>query len=261
MDDNEPQLSGFVRGDVLQRFTARRRMRARLNIRAAKMADPVEAWVHGLDQLVGSSSGGPIFDDFDDGGAIHILKTTLGNWSSDGEDTAPVTGMWLYLERIEATESVDVPAGGEDGTDEFDTEEEFTAEDVTSVHWEISLWEDGTQDTDFEWHSETLELALAEDIFMFRDWSPVPDLTEADWEDEAEETDSTVWLEPIEPPPSGIPIENVTGLPAALLLRPEIVSVSTITDASMTALGFDTQLELTDGMDTWFVPCATSAWT
>ena len=253
MDENEPQLSGFVRADTLQRHTPRRRMRARLNIRAAKMADPVEAWLHGLDQTIGSSSGGRLFDEFDDGGAVRIKKTAAGNWSSDGNDTAPVTGLWIYLERLATTAATDIPAGGDDGTDEFDTEGEFVSADLTTEYWEITLWDDGAVDVDFAWRSETLDASLAEDIFMFREWSPVPDLSVPDtWEDEAVETVSTVWLEPIEPPPPLPSIFDLGGL--------QVVSDSPITDAGMTALGFTDQIEVSDGVDTWYLPVSDTPW-
>lgn len=239
-----------VRADILQRFTARERMQARLNIRAAKMPDPVQAFVHGLDLVISSSSSSippALGGDFDDGGNVLVSKTPLGNWSSDGNDTAPITGHWLFISRDEVTETVDVPPDEDDP-------DGFLSESVTTVRWVMELWEDGTQDTAFAWESETLPLADAEDLFAFRTWTPIPNEEDPYWDEDAVETDSTVWIEPIEPPPVVPAIGDISGLQAALDARIEFVAMTTITDASMTALGFTDQIEALTSSGTVFIP-------
>lgn len=188
----------IVRADILQRFTARERMQARLNIRAAKMRDPVQAYVHGLDLVISASSSSippALGPDFDDGGVVLVMLTPGGNWSSDGNDTAPLVGPWLLIFRDETTETVDVPPDEDDP-------DGFISESVTTVRWLMEFWDDGTQDSGFSWESETLPLADAEDLFAFRTWTPIPNTEDPYWDEEAVETDATVWVEPIEPPVS-----------------------------------------------------------
>ena len=238
-----------VRADILQRFTARERMQARLNIRAAAMPAPLTAWLHGLDLAIGggSSSLSPLPEGFDDGGEVLITQTPLGNWSSDGADTAPITGMWLYLERTATTETL---PGETDAADE-----DYPTSDVTIITWQITLWEDGTQDATFLWESESLDITLAEDIFAFRRWAPVPDLEDTALEDDIVATDSTVWLEPIEPPPAISP-----ALAAILATKLEISAALPISDTGMLALGFTDQLEISAAGLTWFIPVSSSPW-
>jgi len=186
MSENENQEPGIVRADYLQRFTARQRMQARTNIRAAKLPDITQAFVYGLDLLALTPLSPPEGMLNDDGGAVLVSVTPLGNWSSDGTDTAPLVGPWLYL--IKTTDTETVP--GE--TDEDGDPVPDVTQNVT--WWDIEYWEDGAKDTGFAWQSEKLHADLAEDLFMFRLWRPVPD---------DEETQSTVWIQPIEPEPGG----------------------------------------------------------
>lgn len=238
-----------VRADQLQRFDARERMQARLNIRAAKAPEPLQALVYGLDLLALTPLSPP--DDMlsDPGGAILVTQTPLENWSSDGTDSAPVTGPWLYLELL-ATSATE-PAEYEEDTD--------PPADVTINYrqWQVSYHEDATPDPDFVWNSEKLQAALAPDIFAFRLWRPDPDLEETTLEDDSEPSESTLWLQPIEPP---ITIASVQGLQAALDARLQLVSSASITDAAMTALGFTDQLEVTDGTTTWYLPVSSTPW-
>lgn len=240
MSDNENQEPGIVRADYLQRFTARQRMQARTNIRAAKLPDITQALVYGLDLLALTPLSPPAGMLSDDGGAVLVLKTVGGNWSSDGNETAPLVGPWLYLIKTTATETVD----GE--TDESDTVFPSVTQNIT--HWDIEYWEDGAQDTGFAWQSEKLHADLAEDLFMFRVWRPVPD---------DEETQSTVWIQPVE---SALGIPDISGLQAALDERLQFVGEAPITDASMTALGFTDQLQVTDGVSTWYLPVSSTPW-
>ena len=167
------------------------------------------------------------------GGPITIYLTPLGNWSSDGNDTAPGSGVWYFFERISATQTYDA-------TD--DDQGDLASTTSTFVHFDVTLWVDGTQDTSLAWHSEVIEQSLATDLFAFRAWYPDPDLENPEWEDEAVQTQVTIVIEPVEKP----------------LLQ---VNGSTpITDTAMTDLGFDTQIEVTDGDTVWFVPAAGSAW-
>lgn len=185
----------FVRADVLQRLTARQRMQARTNIRAAKLPDIVQAFVYGLDLLALTPLSPPAGMLNDDGGAVLVSVTPLGNWSSDGTDTAPLVGPWLYLIKTTATETVpgEIDENGDAPPD--------ITQNVT--WWDIEYWEDGAKDTGFAWQSEKLHADLAEDIFMFRAWHPVPDLEDTTLEDDSVPTSATVWLQPIEPEPSG----------------------------------------------------------
>ena len=244
---NENQEPGLVRADVLQRLTLRQRMQARLNIRAARAAEPLQGYLHGLDLLLGGGSSLPaLVDDFDEGGSVLILKTAFGNWSTDGEDSAPVAGQWLFLEKLADTETVD-------GESEEDEPYASLSQDV--VKWSVTLWEDGVQDPALAWESETLEASFAEDVFAFRSWEPVPNLEDTTLEEDAVAPDSTIWLEPIEPPP---PVS--AAVQALLDAKLEFIAATAITDAGMTALGFTDQLEVTAGGVTHFIPVASAAW-
>jgi hypothetical protein len=253
MSENTLQEPGPVRADYLQRFIPRERMRARLNIRAKKSGTYKQAFVHGLDLLALtplSPPETPLFDEFDDGGTILVTKTPLGNWSSDGDDTAPLTGPWLFIERILTTETVD----GE--TEEDDEAYPSVTQDV--VQWVMTYWEDNVQDTGFLWKSEILAVALAEDVFAFRTWRPDPDLETTELEDDSVPATATVWLEPIEP---GITIAEVEGLRAELDDRLKLIAVTPITDAAMVALGFTEQIEAETSAGVVFIPIASTAWT
>lgn len=196
MSENENQEPGIVRADYLQRFTARQRMQARTNIRAAKLPDITQAFVYGLDLLALTPLSPPAGMLNDDGGAVLISVTPLGNWSSDGTDAAPLVGPWLYL--IKTTDTETVP--GE--TDEDGDPVPDVTQNVT--WWDIEYWEDGAKDTGFAWQSEKLHADLSDDIFMFRAWHPVPDLEDTTLEDDSVPTSATVWLQPIEPEPGGL---------------------------------------------------------
>lgn len=191
MNENENQEPGIVRADYLQRFTGRQRMQARMNIRAAKLPPITQAFVYGLDLLALTPLSPPAGMLEDDGGAVLISVTAGGNWSSDGEDSAPLVGPWLKLVKTTAEETVD-------GETE-DDDESFPSVVQSVTHWDIEYWEDGAQDAGFAWQSEKLHADLAEDIFMFRSWRPVPDLENTSLEEDSVAPESTVWLQPIEP--------------------------------------------------------------
>lgn len=237
-----------VRYDTLQRLTPRERMQARTNIRAAEAPEPVQALVYGLD-LLALTPLSPPDDILPDDNAILVTKTTLGNWSSDGNDTAPVSGPWLFLELLSTSETI--AAEYEEDTD--------PPADITVDfrQWQATYYEDAIEDTAFLWLSEKLAASLAADIFAFRLWKPEPDLEYTEIEDDATPNPSTLWLQPIEPP---LTMASVDGLQAALDARLQLVSSSSITDAGMTALGFTDQLEVTDGITTWYLPVSSSPW-
>lgn len=239
----------FVRADALQRFDARQRMQARMNIRAAKAPDSVQALVYGLDLLSLTPLSPPSDILTDEGGAILVTKTPLENWSSDGLDTAPLTGPWLYIELLETSETI--PA-------EFEEDEDPPADvTVDFRQWQVSYHEDATPDPDFLWNSEKLQASLAPDIFAFRLWRPEPDLESTTLEDDSTPNESALWLQPIEPP---LTIDSIDGLRAALDARLQYIGEAPITDFSMNALGFSDQLEVTDGINTWYLPVATAPW-
>lgn len=180
--------TGTVRADSLQRVSLRSRVQARLNIRAGRMPTPVQAYVHGfgLLALTPLSPPEPVIED-GGGGAVLISKTTLGNWSSDGNDTAPLVGPWLMLEKVDTTEILNAEA------------DESTVGDLETVsvalqQWVATFWEDGAQDIGFDWRSEKIQRSAAEDLFAFRVWAPFPDTG----------TDHpAVWFQPIEPAAAG----------------------------------------------------------
>lgn len=238
----------FVRADALQRFTDRQRMQARMNIHAAKAPTAVQALVYGLD-LIALTPLSPPDDILSDDNAILVTQTTLGNWSSDGNDTAPVSGPWLYLELLATTETV--PA-------EFEEDADPPADiSVDFRQWQVSFYEDAVLDTAFAWLSEKLQASLAPDIFAFRLWRPEPDLEDTTLEDDAVTTESTLWLQPLEPP---LTIDSIQGLRAALDARLQYLGETPITDAAMTALGFTDQLQVTDGTTTWYLPISSTPW-
>lgn len=242
--------SPFVRADTLQRFDDRQRMQARMNIRAAKAPTAVQALVYGLDLLALTPLSPPSEILTDDGGAILITKTTLGNWSSDGNDTAPITGPWLFIELISSTESL--PA--ETDEDAIDIPAPVS---IDFLQWSVTYWEDGVQDTSFAWFSEKLEASIGPDIFAFRLWRPEPDTENTILEDDSVATESTLWLQPLEPP---LTIDSIQGLRAALDARGEITATYSISDASMIALGFTDQIEITHASSTWYLPVSSSPW-
>jgi hypothetical protein len=207
----------FVRADEQQAFDARRRLQARFNIRAAKMADPVQAVVHGLGILALTPLSPPAGMISDEGGSIIINKTSGGNWSSDGNDTPPEVGPWLIMTVVETEETVPGPSeeDGEPGPD--------ITQNVRQVL--VTYWEDGEQDSEFDWRSETMLSSLAEDLFSFRYWSPFPNTEDTTQEDDSVPAAANLWLQPIEPPPpsggSG-PEFVILSLPDYLALDPEV---------------------------------------
>jgi hypothetical protein len=229
-----------VRADIPQGFTARERAQARMNIRAAVMPEPVQAIVYGLDllDLLSSSLPGSTGDE----SAILITKTATGNWSSDGNDTAPLVGPWLFLTPDATTESVD----GE--TEEGD--EDYPTESADYVQWLVTYWDDGAQDTAFDWRSEILAAELASDLFVFRYWTEEPNLEDTEWEDDSVAAAGGMWIQPLDP---------AAATPDPTILK--LVAVTAITDASMLALGFTDQAEITpEGGPSIYVPIASSPW-
>jgi hypothetical protein len=245
----------FLRTDVLQTLTPRERMQARMNARAAKMADPQRAIVYGLNIVdLTSSLPGGITDD--DGAGIPIRKTSTGNWSSDGSDTPPLEGPWLFFKK---NEFIIPDIGGEISGEEEESGIPFPIINQDAVQWLVSFWDDNLEAPGFDWQSEVLEPSLAEDLFSFHYWNKASENEDTYWEDDSVATNATLWIQPLEPVPAK-EIADIPGLADALDKRITFVGVTAISDSALTDLGFWEQLEVTANGYTYYIPVNSLPW-
>ena len=143
---SEHSADGIVRHDISQNLPADASARARNNIGAALSPAINQAWLYGID---GDSS------------PTLLTLTPSGNWSSDGTDTAPFSGTWIFIERHESSD-----------TDYSDADDDGNGIDpvtLTMVHYTAARYVAGVLDTPWSFTTET---TAALSVFHIQDWSP-----------------------------------------------------------------------------------------